>query len=114
MTKDNRQLPDRVRFLYTKSDDYKNIYANGARGGIGTQADFIFDLYQERSLFPDEETRELLDAQGKLGGTTSVLPQEVQIVRESRVEIVMTIDKAEVLANWILERIKEYKENKQQ
>ncbi len=85
------------------------IYANGAFGGLGPQSDFRFDFYQEFASPPDDDIRKLLDAAGKLSETESAVTGEAKFIRESQVGLILTLDKAEMIAKWMLKRIEEYK-----
>ena len=107
---DNKQDADQnVRISYPASNDYKVVHANGAYGGITPDGTEIkFDLYQEYSQPLEYETRQIHGV--KMGDTISKQPATPDIVRERVVGVVMTLDKAKVLANWMIEKIQKFEE----
>ena len=111
MADDRQDADQNVRISYPASNDYEVIYANGAHGGITPDGTEIkFDLYQEYGQPPEYETRQIHGV--KMGDIVSKQPATPDIVRERVVGVIMTLDKAEVLANWMIEKIQRFKEER--
>lgn len=110
---DNGNQADRdVTISYPASNDYKTLYANGAYGGItpdGTE--FKLDLYQEYLQPIDSEIRQVHGV--KMGDVVGRRPATLGIIRERVVGVVMTLDKAEILASWMLNKIEKFKEERE-
>ena len=107
---DNKQDADQnVRISYPASNDYKVVHANGAYGGITPDGTEIkFDLYQEYSQPLEYETRQIHGA--TMGDIIGKQPATPDIVRERLVGVAMTLDKAELLAKWMMGKIQKFKE----
>ena len=104
-----RRIPETIKFVYKKSDDYKSIYANGAQGGITVRGDFKFDLFHEYLLSPEEEIYKLTDT-GDLGDKIEEEQDQKVMVRELKVGLTMSIQQAKSLADWLIRRITETEE----
>ena len=104
--------PKEIRFVYSKSPQYRVVPANGVHGGVTGRGDFRFDLFVEYTEFPESVTHSVTpDGVGPEIGRS---PQQPEITRESQVGVVMQIEQARSLAHWILERIKRVEnQNKQ-
>jgi len=111
MTDEKRDNDRSIRISYPASNDYQTIYVNGAYGGItpdGTE--LTFDLYREYSQPIEYEIRQIHGI--RIGDPISKQSQVPEIVRERLVGIVMSLDKAEILANWMLNKINKFKEER--
>lgn len=112
---DQEALPKTIKFVYTYSDDYKTLYVNGIHGGVTSQGEVSFDLFQERRRAIKAEIHKV-NKSGKLGKRIKVESEieesldEVAIIRERKVGITMTSDAAESIANWMLEKVKQIRE----
>lgn len=104
-----RPTEERVEFVFTEDDDYRDIYVNGAFGGVSPRGDFRIDLYQE-SQIDAERIIHKLSEDGSLEEEIERSPKGPQFLRAKKVRVTMTIDNAESVANWILRTIKEFRE----
>ena len=107
--KKGRPKEERVEFVFTEDDDYRDIYVNGAFGGVSPRGDFRFDLYQESQIDPERIIQKLSE-DGSLGEEIERSPKGAQFLRTKKVRVTLTIDNAESVANWILRTIKEFRE----
>lgn len=111
MADDKQDVNKNVRISYSASNEYRVIYANGAHGGITPSGTEIkFDLYQEYSQPPESETRQIHGV--RMGDVVAKQPATPDIVRERVVGVIMTLDRAEVLATWMIEKIQKFKEER--
>jgi hypothetical protein len=104
-----QKLPETIKFIYTKSPDYKVIYSNGIYGGLTGNLELRFDLFQEFKQFPSEETREI-NEDGSVGRLISESQdsQQLEIIREKQIGVIMTITTAKALHKWLEEKLKIY------
>ena len=101
----------KIHFQYAKAPDYKIVYANGAIGGLTPQSEVKFDLYFEYLPSPTLTTHSRIH--GDLGPEIERQPVEMPFLRESRVGVVMSPEKARALGEWLLQRYTEYQKRKE-
>ncbi len=103
------QERSKVKFDYIKSQYFRVIHAEGAIGGVTPAGLIHFALYNERGAIPRQITH-LIEPDGTLGERVheETLAREA-IVREMDVDIVLSVDVAENLRNWLTDKIKEAK-----
>ena len=106
-------FPKSVRFIYTKSDDYKVIYANGVHGGVSLQGELTFDLFLEQRGPTKAEIHEI-DEDRILGSRIKTEPEiepqepdQAVLIREKRIGLVLSRDFAENMANWMLGKVEQ-------
>lgn len=92
-----------ITFRFEKDPDYRIITSNGAWGGITPRGEVCFDLYFEHLDTPEEIT--YMATPDGLGPELRREPDTQDIVREAMVGVVMTVDNAESLARWLLEKV---------
>lgn len=104
------QEQQKVKFDYIKSQYFRVIHADGAIGSVTPAGLIHFALYNERFAIPRQVTH-LLEPDGTLGER---LHEETEardaVVREMDVDIVVSVEVAESLRNWLEDKIKEAKE----
>lgn len=97
----------KVKFDYIKSQYFRVIHVDGAVGSVTPAGTLHFALYNERPAIPRQITH-LLKADGSLGER---LDEETvsrdAFVREMEVDVILTVDVAESLRNWLEDKIKE-------
>jgi len=104
---------EEVAFDYIKGDDFRVIWADGAIGGVTPRGYIHCALYAERQAIP----RRQVHALEKIDDSTSTLGAEIpdkrisrgSIVREMACDVFMSVESAERLAHWLLERVDEVK-----
>src|SRR6185437_4953886 len=102
---------DRVkkfRISYTKSNEYKTIYADGALVGQAAGNAVVMDFYIG-NFIPSSEYY-VWSESGKNYETKLETPDVQSYERVRQIEVAMTLENAEILANAILEKIQATKE----
>lgn len=93
---------DIIDFEYTVADDFKVIYSNGAIGGPDTFGQIRFDFYYEYRTLPDKITHEMVGM--KLGDEISRTPKKERYIRERKVGIILTPEKAISIGEWLIDQ----------
>jgi hypothetical protein len=98
--------PKRVGFDLIKSNFFRVVYADGVFGGLSPSGMITMSFFNERVPLPTR-IEHYVTEDGRVGGEDRSARQTRQgIVREVETEIVMTIDGARTLHEWLGERIK--------
>lgn len=105
---DKRQIPERIKYIYEAADDYKIIYVNGAAGSVTGNSELKFDFFQEYSPFLEFSVRPIEG--NRLGEEigTSGDKTEVEMIRERKVGIIMSLEKAKSIGNWMIRTVEEF------
>ena len=99
--------PKTIKFIYNKSSNYRTYNAGGVVGGITPKGKIFIDLFNEKSPIPESVIHEISE-EGKLG-------KEIErksnggVVREIECGILLDIEIAMVISDWLNDRIKEFK-----
>jgi len=104
--KEALEKPDKIKFIYKKSEEYKTFFSNGALGAITPRGDFEFNLFFEHRELPKEE---VVDVEGNPLQHEDDNTIELIVIRDLKVGIIMTPQQAEILGNWLIGRVEEYK-----
>jgi hypothetical protein len=99
----------KITFKYIFADDYNPVFANGAWGGVNPSGEITINFYLERAGLPISETHQV-DEKGVLGKVLEREPQEQVIVRYVENGIVLNIEGAKIINNWLGQKIKEAEE----
>jgi hypothetical protein len=102
------EMPASLQFKAAKSRDYRIVAANGVWGGIAPGGDLRIDFFLDSSSLPEEMTYQVLET-GQLGKEIQRIPQASLVTREYQVGVVMSLQSAEMVANWLLQKVKESK-----
>jgi hypothetical protein len=109
---------DCLEFKYKFRSDYNPVYINGAYGGVSPRGELIVSFYLERAPVPNCEKRELIATpEGiKVGEIPIMEPTNYDhtLVRFVEAGIVMNLDTAESVANWILEKVRQQRDQIQE
>lgn len=97
-----------ITFKYIFTYDYNPVYVNGAHGGVSSRGELVVNFYMERPPLPNEITNEL-NPNGTIGGTIAVDPADFNnsIVRFVPTGVVLNLQSAQDLHQWMGEKIKE-------
>ena len=99
--------PDRVRFDYIKSSLFRVISADGVVGGLTPRLDIHMDFWSERFPIPKQVIHSLM-SDGALGPEIkSERTTRETIIREVEAGVVLNIETAKALRDWLVERISE-------
>jgi len=107
--KGNGEHEPRVVFDYIKSQHFRVIHADGAAGSITATGHIHMAIYSERLAIPQRMAFKVT-AGGRLG---ALIPSETiareGMVREVEVGVMMNLQTAEALQEWLAKRIEELK-----
>lgn len=106
----HQEIPTKVRFVYKKLEEYKTHYVNGAYGAITPRGDFEFNFFFEHRDIPEDEIMNVEEGQLKPEEQHST---EVTIIRDIKVGLIMTLEQAENLSEWLISTIDEYKKKQE-
>ncbi len=95
-----------ITFKYIFPDDYNPVFVNGAWGGVTPSGELAISFYLERLGLPIKETHELTD-EGKLGQIINREPEDQVAVRYIQNGIILTLDGAMTIYDWLGKKIKE-------
>ena len=92
-----------VSFRYVFPGDLRDLYVNGAWGGITPRGELYLHLYSERQPVPKTTVHEIA-SDGSLGAETG---RETggDVVRIVQTSVVMKVETARLLRDWLDERI---------
>lgn len=110
MADTTNKMPAEVFFEYDK--DYRIIATNGVSGGTTSRGDIQFDFFVERVGIL-EVVRNKASEGGRLGDKIERKPEK-RIVRKLQIGILMSVEDAELLANFLKDKIGEMKKIKNQ
>lgn len=101
--------PSTVSFEYIKSADFRTVWADGAVGGVTPTGLIHFAVYSERPAIPRRQVFEVADDEGggkRLG--PELLEKRVSrdgFVREMPVDVMLSVNVAESLAQWLMQQV---------
>lgn len=98
------EVGEEISFKYTYADYFRNYYANGIWGGINPHGEIIMNFYLEKNK-PPEETKHRLTEANTLE-EISRKPKEQLIVRELQAGIVLNLNVARSIRDWLDDKIK--------
>jgi hypothetical protein len=98
-----------IAFDYIKAPDFKVVWADGIIGSVTPNGLIHFAPFSERYAIPRRQVFTLI-AEGNVGklGTENVEKQigRGSIVRDMSCDVMMSVETAENMANWLMEQIK--------
>ena len=100
------KLPDQIRFDFVRSPFFRVVHSNGAWGGITPHQELSVTFYSERLSLPRHITHQV--TQGGLGPEIS-RDSTKNIQREYEVEVLMSMNEAVNLHQWIGVKIEEWR-----
>ena len=96
---DNSQATPRFTFHFIKSNHFRVIHGDGAWGGITPGGNLAIVFYSERMPIPQSIEHEITQ-DGTLGQRTN-LESKQGVVREMEVEVVVNLEAAKGILNWL-------------
>ena len=104
---DEEPRPRHVRFDYIKGQFFRVIHADGVVGGLTPRLDVHMDFWSERFPIPKQVVHALKE-DGSLGEEVKAERQTRDaIVREVEAGVVLDVETARALRDWLNERIAE-------
>jgi hypothetical protein len=101
-------IPDKIRFDYIKSNQHREILVEGIHGGLTPRAKIQMSLFCERQPIPRQIAHEFDGL--KLG--PEILSERLSrnaIIRSVDATLILDIETAEIMHNWLGLKIKEGK-----
>jgi hypothetical protein len=105
---DMESQKDIAKFVFQKSPDYRVVSANGIVGAMTPQGQVKFDLFIDSVVIPEFIVYKVRP-DGFVGEEIEKEPSGRVITRELQVGVLLPVDVAEIIANWILARVQEIK-----
>ncbi len=102
-------LPASIPISYRRSNFNRVIHADGAYGGLTAHASIYMALYSEHVAMP-ETTQMRFDH--TLHTAKEERPQQTGVTREVETEVIMSIETAQALRDWLQSKIEQYSELK--
>ena len=97
----------KVKFHFEYDQGYRLIGANGVWSGITTRGDIKLDFFVESIGVPEQVTH-LINEAGSLGAELTRLPEQ-RIVRRMQVGVLLSLEQAESIADFIKGQIMDFK-----
>lgn len=97
-----------VRFKIARAQDYRLIHASGAFGGGTAEQLFRMELYSQAETPPDFVELEVAEDKTR----SARREPAAMMLREIQVGVVMTLESAERLGQWLLNQTKAVKERR--
>lgn len=96
------QKPKVMNIRYRNNAAYRSVHASGAYGGIVPSGEIFLGVFSERNHFPECATVEFSDA-----GDQGIENVQVEkgIVREMEVGVIMNLNVAKAIKQWLDEKI---------
>jgi len=102
-----------ITFEYRESSDYREVFADGAYGGINSKGTFFIDFFTETVKPADKEITVVSET-----GENVPIPEKDNfkrtVYRDKKVRLHMSQSNVETVAQWMLDKITEYKKLKTQ
>ena len=94
-----------INFKYKFTDDYNPVYINGAFGGPGPGGEIVANFYLERTPIPNNEKVLFKEDDARV---TQVEPKDhdVTVLRYVSTGIIMNLDTAKAVHEWLGNHIK--------
>jgi hypothetical protein len=108
------QAGDKVKFYYEKGNFFRVIHVDGAVGGLTPTLDLFLSIYNQRAPIPQESVQRIAP-NGQLGD--EVMEERKQrdgVFREVEVGLVMNLNVAKALQQWLTDKIEVAEKTMQQ
>jgi hypothetical protein len=99
----------KVNFKYKFPEDYNPTYANGVFGGASPKGEIAMNFFVERSPIPYSETQQVNEF-GQLIPIPALENQEVTVIRYISNGVIMSLDTAKAIHDWLGNHIKNLEE----
>jgi len=99
--------PNRIKFHYVKSTQFRVIHADGAYGGITPQLGLFLSFFNERLPIPRVLVHSV-KPDGSLGEQISAECESKDgVIREEEIGVAMNVVVARALVQWLQDKIQE-------
>jgi len=100
--------PQRVKYLHRYAPGYRVVAANAAWIAITPRNDVKIDFVVEKVTDPNEVVY-LMTPEGSLGPEVARLPEEPTITRDCQIGVMLSLDAAEAIADFIKASVQRYR-----
>lgn len=111
----NEKKPKEVEFRFERIDGYKLIPVSGVWGGPTYRGEILMELFTECPQDVESAIHEVAQ-NGKLGSEIDRKPrpelERVIVQRKIQVAAILSPETAESIASWLLDKVKQLKEQK--
>ena len=107
MADETKKIPSELQFFFEFDKEYRVVAANGVWIGNTPRGDLHLDFFVERLAIPESVTNKITD-DGRLGDEISRQPER-KIVRRMQVGVLISVEQAQSLVNFLTTRISEMK-----
>ena len=104
---DLEKIPTELEFHYLKTNNYRTFHVDGAFGGLTPKGDIYMTTFVERAVTPQKVLLKL-NQDGTLGEELRREGKE-GIIREIEAGLILDIKTAEVIRDWLANKIDEAK-----
>jgi hypothetical protein len=95
-------MDNNIMIYFSKTKDYKILFATGAWGGVSPSGDIAFDLFIDKNDNP-----EYLKYQVDTNKAKEVERGKQKFIRESQIGVILKPDVAYTIGNWLVSKAKE-------
>jgi hypothetical protein len=100
--------PKTIEIHYITTPNYRIYNVSGTFGGITPRGKIYLEIFTERNPLPQQETYEITN--GKLGNQPLDKQTKTGIVRDVEACLIMDIEDAVSIHNWLGDKIAKHKE----
>ncbi len=101
--------PKTVEFVFEDDPGYRVVAANAAWGGLTLRGDIVLDFVVDSTTAPQRV--ENLVGQDAIGDEVRRFPPERTTTRRRQVGVLLTIDNAESIAKFLLQKVATFRAN---
>lgn len=102
-------LPKTIDINYLKIQNYRTYHVDGVFGGLTPSGKLYIELFVQRAVTPQIVTHEVTQT-GVLGKEVARI-EKSGIIREIEAGLIMDIEVAKILRDWLNDKIKFFEEN---
>ena len=101
--------PTSLKINYIKTNTYRTYYIDGAHGGLTPKLKLYMDLFIDRNITP-KIIEHNIDENGNLQNEGKVIEAKEGTAREIECGLIMDMDTAKSLHDWLGKKIEEYEQ----
>lgn len=102
-----QQKPESLKINYIKTNNYRSYYVDGAHGGLTPKLKLYMDLFIDRNITP-RIIEHKIDGNGNLQNEGRIIEAKEGTAREIECGLVMDMDTARSIYEWLGKKIEEY------
>lgn len=90
-----------IKYVYTKSKDFRNITASGVHGGVSINGNIELDLFLEKHTKPKEG---IIEIEGNKMVNERLIPNNINFEREIQIGVMLSPNVAYNIGKWLIEK----------